>query len=156
MAAAVTFLQLLEPRPNTGARAARPVCSIPAASCSPPRGPATAAPMSCRLDAAAYWRTSETTASQTFNSVTCLDTWWSSLKTSMDPGDTPNLLLQNNVKLWLLSNADFSQTFRSHKMWAFVKRKTTLQWCTKFFIVYSLKCFLVCFFLSFFPLLSPF
>lgn len=95
MAVAVTFLQLPEPRPNTGAQAARPVCSIPAASCSLPHGPATAALMSCHLDAAAYWKTSGTTVFQTSSSVTCLDTWWSSLKTSTDPGDGPNLMLEN-------------------------------------------------------------
>lgn len=87
MAAAVTFLPLLEPKPNTAILVARPVCSIQAASCSRPLGLATVALMSCLLGAAAYWRTLGTTASQTSNSVTCQDTWWSSPKTSMDPGD---------------------------------------------------------------------
>ncbi len=92
MAAGVTFLQHLELRRSTGAPAGLPVSSTPAASCSLRLGPATADPMSCRPDAAAYWKTSGTTASQTSNSVTCQDTWWSSLKTSMDPGGLKMLL----------------------------------------------------------------
>lgn len=87
MAVGVTFLQRLELKPSTGAPAGHPVSSIPAASCSLRLGLATAALMSCRLDAAAYWKTSGTIASQTSNSVTCRDTWWSSPKTSMGPGN---------------------------------------------------------------------
>lgn len=86
-AAAVTFLLLPEPRPNTAAPAAPPVCSTPAASCSLPPGLVTAALTSCPLGAAAFWRTSGTTVSPTCSSATCRDTWWSFLKTSMDPGD---------------------------------------------------------------------
>lgn len=87
MAVDVTFLQRLELRPSTGVLEGRPVSLIPAANCSLRLGPATVAQMSCPPDAAGYWKTSGTTASQTSNFVTCLDIWWSSLKTNMDLGD---------------------------------------------------------------------
>lgn len=75
MEAGVTFLQLLELRPSTETTAALPASSIPAASSSLLLGHATVVQMSCRLDAAGCWKTSETTASQTFNFVTSQDTW---------------------------------------------------------------------------------
>lgn len=86
MAAAVIFLLPLEQKPNTGARAAPPVCSAPAVSFSPHHEPVTAARTSCPQDAAACWRTSATIASQTCSFETCPDTWWSSRKTSTDQG----------------------------------------------------------------------
>lgn len=75
MEAGVTFLQLLELRPSTETTAALPASSIPAASCFRLPGHATVAQMSCRLDAADFWKTSETTVSQTFNFVTSQGTW---------------------------------------------------------------------------------
>lgn len=99
MAAGVTFLQRPELRQSIGAPEGHPVSSIPAASCSLPLDPATVAPMSCHPDVAAYWRTSGTIASQTSSSVICLDTWWSSLKTSMDPGGSDVL---SGIKCYLI------------------------------------------------------
>lgn len=87
MAAGVIFLQHLGLRPSIGALAGLPVSLIRAASSSLLLGPATVAQMSCHLDAADYWKTSGTTASQTSNFVTCRDIWWSSLKTNMDLGE---------------------------------------------------------------------
>lgn len=86
MAVDVTFLQRLVRRPSTGALAGHPVSLTPAASYSLRLGPATVAQMLCHLDAAGYWKTSGTTVFQTSNFVTCQDTWWSFLKTSMDLG----------------------------------------------------------------------
>lgn len=87
MAADVTFLQHLERKPSTVVLVGHPAFLIPAASYSLRLGPAIVAQMSCRLDAAGYWKTSGTTASQTSNFVTFQDTWWSFLKINMDLGD---------------------------------------------------------------------
>lgn len=86
MAVVVIFRLHREQKPNTGVQAVPPVFLALAVSSFPHHEPATTAQMSCLQDVAAYQRTSEIIAFPTCSCETCLVTWWSSLKTSTDPG----------------------------------------------------------------------
>lgn len=112
MAVGVSFLLLQEPRPNIAVLVALLVCSVPAASSSRPPGHATAALTSCLLDAAACSKILGTTVSPTSSYVTYRATWWSSLRTSMDPGDW----LKREVKLTFSSQQD-KKMFLDERCW---------------------------------------
>lgn len=86
-AAGVSFLPPQERKPNTAVPPVQaPPSSLPAASCSRRRGYATACRTWCPLAAAAYWRTSGTTATPTCSSETSPATSWSSARTSTAAG----------------------------------------------------------------------
>lgn len=86
MAAAVSFLLLLELRQSIAVPLLAPPSSVPAASFSLHHDSVTACLTWCHPDEAACLRTSVTTVTRTSNCVRLQAMWWSSLKTSMAPG----------------------------------------------------------------------